>query len=238
MQKQRIWELDALRGLCILCVIVVHFLFDLQYFIGLELTLPGWFLFVQQYGGVIFVILSGCCATLGTRSFRSGVIVFGAGMLISLVTAGMYGLGLADRTVIVWFGVLHLLGLSMMLYPVLKKLPSVPMAVLALVIILTGYAITGTVVETHLLFPFGLVYHGFYSSDYFPIFPQLGWFLLGVVLGRTVYAGKQTLLPGRAQDFFLLRFLRWCGRQSLFIYLLHQPLLYGVLELLAALTRR
>ena len=237
MQKQRIWELDALRGLCILCVIVVHFLFDLQYFIGLNITLPAWFLFVQEYGGVIFVLLSGCCATLGSRSFRRGLIVFGAGMLISLVTAGMYWLGMADRTVIVWFGVLHLLGLCMMVYPIFRKLPTIPLAVLALCIILVGYAITGVVVGTPLLFPLGLVSPGFYSSDYFPIFPQLGWFLLGVVLGRTVYTRKQTLLPGAAKDFFLFRFFCWCGRQSLFIYLLHQPILYGVLELLAALTR-
>ena len=236
MQKQRIWELDTLRGLCILCVIVVHFLFDLQYFIGLNITLPAWFLFVQEYGGVVFVVLSGCCATLGSRSFRRGLLVFGAGMLISLVTAGMYGLGLSDRTVIVWFGVLHLLGICMMVYPLFRKLPTAPLAALALCIILIGYAITGLRVSAPFLFPFGLVTDHFFSSDYFPIFPQLGWFLLGVVLGRTVYAEKRTLLPGSAQNFFLLRFFCWCGRQSLFIYLLHQPILYGLLELLAALN--
>ena len=235
MQKQRIWELDALRGLCILCVIVVHFLFDLQFFIGLDLTLPAWFQFIQQYGGVIFVLLSGCCATLGSRSFRRGLLVFGAGMLISLVTAGMYGLGLSDRTVIVWFGVLHLLGICMMVYPLFRRLPTAPLAALALCIILIGYAITGLRVSAPFLFPFGLVTDHFFSSDYFPIFPQLGWFLLGVVLGRTVYAEKRTLLPGGAQNFFLLRFFCWCGRQSLFIYLLHQPILYGLLELIAAL---
>ena len=235
MQKQRIWELDALRGLCILCVIAVHFLFDLQYFISLNLTLPSWFQFIQQYGGVIFVLLSGCCATLGSRSFRRGLLVFGAGMLISLVTAGMYWLGLADRTVIVWFGVLHLLGICMMLYPLFRKLPSAPLAALALCILLIGYAITGLRVSVPFLFPFGLVTEHFFSSDYFPLFPQLGWFLLGVVLGRTVYAEKRTLLPGGAQNFFLLRFFCWCGRQSLFIYLLHQPILYGLLELIATL---
>ena len=183
-------------------------------------------------------MLSGCCATLGSRSFRRGLIVFGAGMLISLITAGMYWLGMADRTVIVWFGVLHLLGLCMMVYPLFRKLPTAPLAVLALCIILIGYAITGLRVSAPFLFPFGLVTDHFYSSDYFPIFPQLGWFLLGVVLGRTVYASKHTLLPGSAQNFFLLRFFRWCGRQSLFIYLLHQPILYGLLELLAALKQR
>ena len=234
-KTDRIWELDALRGFCILCVILVHLIYDLGYFIGMDLHLPAWYVFIQQYGGVIFVILSGCCATLGSRSFRRGLIVFGAGMLISLVTAGMYGLGLSDRTVIVWFGVLHLLGICMMVYPLFRRLPTAPLAALALCIILIGYAITGLRVSAPFLFPFGLVTDHFFSSDYFPIFPQLGWFLLGVVLGRTVYAEKRTLLPGGAQNFFLLRFFCWCGRQSLFIYLLHQPILYGLLELIAAL---
>ena len=40
--KPRIWELDALRGVCILCVIVVHFLFDLSFLGGLSLKLPAW----------------------------------------------------------------------------------------------------------------------------------------------------------------------------------------------------
>ena len=69
-RKQRIWELDALRGLCILCVVIVHFLFDLVYFVGLDVSFPPVYVFIQQYGGVIFVVLSGCCATLGSRSFR------------------------------------------------------------------------------------------------------------------------------------------------------------------------
>ena len=98
-KTDRIWELDALRGLCILCVILIHLIFDLIYFIGLDLHLPAWYVFIQQYGGVIFVVLSGCCATLGSRSFRRGCIVFACGMLISLVTFGMYRLGMASTTV-------------------------------------------------------------------------------------------------------------------------------------------
>ena len=145
-KNDRIWELDALRGICILCVILIHLIFDLIYFIGLDLHLPAWYVFVQQYGGVIFVVLSGCCATLGSRSFRRGCIVFSCGMLISLVTFGMYRLGMASRDVIVWFGVLHLLGVCMMLYPVYKKLPTQALAAVGVVLVVTGYLILGTVV--------------------------------------------------------------------------------------------
>ena len=173
-KNDRIWELDALRGVCILCVIAVHLIYDLGFFIGLDLHLPAWYVFIQQYGGVIFVILSGCCATLGSRSFRRGCIVFACGLLISLVTFGMYRLGMATRDVIVWFGVLHLLGVCMMLYPVYRRLPTPALAAIGIVLVVAGYLIAGTVVRAKFLFPLGLLYEGFTSSDYFPLLPHLG----------------------------------------------------------------
>lgn len=234
-RAERIWELDALRGLCILCVIIIHFLFDLNYFLGLNLALPAWYLFLQQYGGIIFVVLSGACATLGTRSFRRGLIVFGCGMLVTLVTFGMYRLGFVTSDVVVWFGVLHLLGVCMMLYPVFRKLPTLQLISCGIVLICVGYLMTGVIVQVKFLFPLGLVYEGFASGDYFPILPHLGWFMLGSGLGRLLYAEKRTRLPGSFQKRCFARALCWCGRSSLFIYLLHQPLVYGILMLILAL---
>ena len=228
--KPRIWELDALRGVCILCVIVVHFLFDLSFFGGLSLTLPAWYVFLQEYGGTIFVVLSGVCVTLGSKSVRRGLIVFACGMLITAVTYGMYRLGMSGADVVVKFGVLHLLGVCMLVYPAFKKLPPAALALLGLAIAITGYAIRGVVVPQHWLFPLGLTYEGFTSSDYFPLFPQLGYFLIGAAIGKTAYREKRTLLPGSFQKTGIARFFCWCGRQSLFIYLLHQPIVYGLLE--------
>ena len=228
--KSRIWELDALRGVCILCVIVVHFLFDLSFFGGLSLTLPAWYVFLQEYGGAIFVVLSGICVTLGSKSVRRGLIVFACGMLITAVTYGMYRLGMSGADVVVKFGVLHLLGVCMLVYPAFKKLPPAMLTVLGLVIAITGYAIRGIIIPQHWLFPLGLTYEGFTSSDYFPLFPQLGYFLIGAAIGKTAYREKRTLLPGSFQKTGIARFFCWCGRQSLFIYLLHQPIVYGLLE--------
>ena len=233
--KSRIWELDALRGVCILCVIVVHFLFDLSFFGGLDLTLPAWYVFLQEYGGAIFVVLSGVCVTLGSKSVRRGLIVFACGMLITAVTYGMYRLGMSGADVVVKFGVLHLLGVCMLVYPAFKKLPPAMLKVLCLVIAITGYAIRGIIVPQHWLFPLGLTYEGFTSSDYFPLFPQLGYFLIGAAIGKTAYREKRTLLPGSFQKTGIARFFCWCGRQSLFIYLLHQPIVYGLLELVLLL---
>lgn len=233
--KPRIWELDALRGFCILWVIVVHLVFDLSAFLGVQLSLGSVFSAVQNYGGTVFVVLSGLCATLGHRSFRRGALVFGCGMGITLVTLGMAWLGLADKSIVIWFGVLHLLGVCMMLYPLLRRLPTGLLAALGAAMVLAGYWLLQHRFGVQWLFPLGIVSATFESSDYFPLLPHLGWFMLGVVLGRTAYAGRRTLFPHAPAQAAPLRFLQACGRHSLWIYLIHQPLLYGAIWLIGLL---
>lgn len=240
--KNRIWELDALRGICILCMIVVHFVFDLNEFGGLGLIMPAWFNFCQRYGHILFILISGICAALASRSFRRGVIVFGAGLLITGVTLFMVYVLKFNRSLSIYFGILHLLGLCMMLFPLFKRLPVWALAVLGAAFLALGVWLAALEplrmdfpsVPGLLLGALGIRTTGFYSGDYFPIFPNLGWFLLGAVLGRTVYRRRESLLPRVNSDFWLLRFFRFCGRHSLWIYLLHQPLLAGLTMLLAA----
>jgi uncharacterized membrane protein len=83
------------------------------------------------------------------------------------------------------------------------------------------------------LIPLGFVPPRFATSDYFPLLPNLGFFLLGTVLGRTVYRKKETLLPMVSEKNVLVRFFSFCGRQSLLIYLAHQPILAGICMLLS-----
>ena len=88
----------------------------------------------------------------------------------------------------------------MLVYPAFKKLPPATLTVLGLVIAITGYAIRGIIVPQRWLFPLGLTYEGFTSSDYFPLFPQLGYFLIGAAIGKTAYREKRTLLPGSFRE--------------------------------------
>lgn len=232
--KQRIWELDAFRGLCILGVMIVHFVYDLVDLYGLiSWEYPAWFSFVKNWGGVLFLLLSGICVTLGSRSVRRGLIVIAAGMIVSAVTYGMYRFGFADKSITIYFGVLHCLGVCMLLWTAFKKLPWWALVVIGCIFVATGMYFRELTVESPWLFPLGLTTPTFASSDYFPLLPYLGFFLLGAAMGRTVYAKKQTLLPKVNSRNFILRFLQWCGRQSLLIYLLHQPVLSGICTLIS-----
>ena len=231
--KKRIWELDALRGFCLLGVIAVHLIFDLTVLYPIiDWRYPEWFNFLQEWGGSVFLVLSGVCVTLGSHPVRRGAIVFGAGMLITAVTYGMYALGFTNNSIVIWFGVLHCLGICMLLWPVFGKAPRWLLAVAGVAFVALGLYFSTLFVETHWLFPLGLKYRGFISGDYFPIFPHLGFFLLGAFLGKTVYARKQSLLPKVNARIFPLNALQFIGRHSLEVYLLHQPVLAGICYLL------
>lgn len=228
--KKRIWELDALRGFCILGVIVVHFLYDISSLYDLVDLHSPVFNFIALWGGTVFLILSGLCVTLGSHPVRRGLIVFGCGMLITLVTCAMYWLGMQDRGIIIYFGVLHCLGICMLLWPLLRRLPLWAMAVLGIALVLAGH-LPNLRADHPWLIPFGVTCPGFSSADYFPLLPHLGYFLLGAVLGKTLYRKKQTLFPKVNDQLLPIRFLSRCGKLSLLIYLVHQPLLTGLIWL-------
>ena len=59
MIKKRIWELDALRGLCILGMLVFHLIYDITQLYGLiNWQMPGWLTVVAEVGGGVFILLS------------------------------------------------------------------------------------------------------------------------------------------------------------------------------------
>jgi uncharacterized membrane protein len=72
------------------------------------------------------------------------------------------------------------------------------------------------------------------TQDFVPVFPWFGYVLAGLALGKTIdfrrfVRPKTGSMPERA--------LIWAGRNSLGIYLVHQPILFGALSVVAmALT--
>ena len=230
--KKRIWELDALRGLCILMVLAFHLIFDLvEVFRLVRWDYPGWFLLLRDWGGLIFLILSGICVTLGSRSVRRGLTVLGCGMACTAVTVSMTFFGF-HPSMIIWFGVLHCLGTCMLLWPLFQKYPWWALLLLGLTGIALGFLFLRLRVDTVWLIPLGLMFPGFASSDYFPLLPHLGFFLTGTALGKTLYGKKRSLFPSAPRWAEPLTF---CGRHSLWIYLLHQPVLYVVCLILASI---
>lgn len=236
MEKQRIWEIDAFRGLFVIGMVAVHLVYDLQSFFGLPFLADSqMYYFVASWGGVLFFLISGICATLGSRPVRRGLIVLGCGFVVSAATVVMYLVDMSGKDILIYFGVLHCLGVCMILWPLVKKLPWWALALLGAGIVAAGLYLSRMRFETGLwLVPLGLMPSGFASSDYFPLLPFLGFFLLGAVLGKTLYKNKKTLFPRISPENWLIRSFCWIGKWSLAIYILHQPVLMGVVYALEA----
>ena len=76
-------------------------------------------------------------------------------------------------------------------------------------------------------FPLGVITPGFYSADYFPIFPWMFVFFAGASIGLWAVRGKFPAFMAKSR----LRPLAFVGRHALLIYILHQPVLYGLFSL-------
>ena len=242
--SRRIFILDTLRGFLLIHMLVYHLLFDLVAFYGWKLPwytgMPGYLW--EQFGCWGFIGISGVSTMLGHHPIRHGLVVLGCGVVVSLVTA------VATPADAVHFGVLTFLGcaslLTTLLRPGLDRIPpKVGLALCAVLFVLTKAVPSGGLgllnfrllslptswYSFYWLYPVGLPKRLFASSDYFPLIPWIFlfwcgrylWQLSGSRVARTRAAGCSI------QPF------TWAGQNSLWIYMLHQPVLYGLLFLLS-----
>lgn len=219
--------LDTLRGFSIILVIIHHALYDFIVF----LDAPQWLESIRTaifFGAYIFILLCGICCNYSRSNLKRGVKTLALAMIITLVTGVM--------NMVIRFGILHFLAFCMIFYAFTEKMwknaPRLPTMATALLLFLLTYKLQfGVVTEYRHLWMFGLTYRGFYSSDYFPILPWVFIFVIGVILGQYI---KEDRAPDAVYDFEI-KPLSFIGRHSLVIYIVHQPILYGLCMILAKL---
>ena len=167
-------------------------------------------------------IMSGITCQFSRDNFRKSLQLLAAAFLVS-------GFSLVIREVsgedhhFIRFGILHCYGFSRLIYVwLLEKRSNRTLIILALAILAVGYYLRAVpvIVETSLLYPFGFYEAGVSARDYWPLLPYLGWFLLGVILGRTVYRERKSLIRGKWQGQGT-RWLQTLGRYSGPIYFFH-----------------
>ncbi len=214
-------EIDALRGLAVLCMIFFHGFLDAS-FLGL-LTFHAfvwpWILAVRAVQ-ILFLILVGVSVFLSSRPFEDqcvrGVKIFGAGLLVSLATYWFFP---SDY---VRFGVLHCIGVAIPLVALFKTRPRGAVLGVVGVLMATSF-LQSSSYGAFWSIPFGLPPADFRTLDYFPLFPWLSVPLLGLFVASRVYPQRQpTGLAVLAQ----VPGIGFLGRHALAIYLLHQPILY------------
>jgi uncharacterized membrane protein len=226
-EKKRIEIIDALRGLAVVLMVIHHLLYNLTAFLSAPLWLftnPVFDILHYIFAG-LFILLAGVSSRFSRSNTQRGSIVIVLAVLVTYVTNRM------DMPI--WFGILHLLGFSMMFFGLTEKfwdvIPSKAAPFVYIPLIVTSALMkTYIPIESEnlwirdMLNVLGWPQPDFLSFDYFPILPWIFVFLLGTWVGVNIRDRK---LPGWFYEITPPVFPA-IGRKSLLIYILHQPVLY------------
>jgi len=234
---ERFWEIDFFRGSAVILMIIFNYAFALRYFgiydVGLGFLF--WWLFPRLIAGA-FIFIAGLSLAVSYsrlkgkriiyRKFISrGLKIFSLGLLITLVTFFLV------PSVFVMFGILHFIGAAVMLSPIFLKLDRKYILIAALSSLVAGIYLQGFSVSFPWLLWLGFIPENLITLDYFPLLPWLGIFLLGIYSSGILYKNGRRIFRISKQPAGS-RLVCLLGRNSLLIYMLHQPLLTTVLLLL------
>lgn len=242
----RFCEVDLLRGIAILSMVFYHFAFDLNYFGLVKIDVnSGIFLSLAHLTVTLFLLLVGLSLYLshsraewlgqrdrfGAKLVRRSAWILSLALCITAVTYLFIGRGY------IVFGVLNLIGLSLLLaYPFLRM--GWKNFIVGSVLIILGWQVQGISVNHYWLLWLGLAPAGFYSLDYVPVLPWFGVVLYGVGLGGLLYPGYRRRVSQNDQltiaGYSFIKLLCYLGRNSLAVFLVHQPLLILLLILAGA----
>jgi uncharacterized membrane protein len=225
-------EIDMVRGIAILMMILFHSVFDLSFFgiSAIDVSAGFWRYFAFSTAA-LFLLVVGISLTLSHARASASLSGYqlarkflyrGAGIFLLglLVTAGTW-LYLKEGFIV--FGILHLIGISVMISPLLFRFKLFNI-ILGLFFIVIGFFLT-TVTGPVWLLPFGVHPATFWSVDYEPVFPWTGIVLVGMGLGEYLYPGGVRKFMLSCIPAFFIRPLASLGRHSLIIYLVHQPVI-------------
>jgi uncharacterized membrane protein len=236
----RFFEIDTTRGIAIVMMIVFHTVFDLSFFHIAPVTVAtGFWRYFAMATASLFLLVAGISLVVSRARSLQKLTGFALARKFLVRGAGIFALGLLV-TLATWlylhegfivFGILHLIGVSVMLSVLFFRFGKVNI-LWGLLCIAGGFFIRNITGPVWLL-PLGIMPASFASVDYTPLIPWFGMVLIGMGIGETLYSGGVRRFPAPRIPGRLVSPLMFLGRHSLIIYLVHQPV---IILLLAAVT--
>lgn len=214
--RKRIWEIDFFRGIALILMIIFHIVFDLKEFADVPVNyVSGFYYYVGKAAGILFILIAAVSCYFSTNNLKRGLQVLGMGILITIVSH------LYNPSYGIKFGILHFLGVSIIIYPLFKDMNKWLLVILGTLIIILGNYFKLINMPFDYLFIFGLSSDLFVSADYYPLLPWFGVFLYGIFIRKILYKEKRSLLQGDLKG----NIINYLGRHTFIFYLVHQPLI-------------
>lgn len=218
MKSQRLIFLDTIRGMLLLIMIIYHYFFNLAYFFNCPINLKAFPLnIIPPLFSALFLFVSGFSSNLSNNSVKRGFYVLFWAMIITLVTF------FVAPEAPIYFGILHCIGVMMVLKEILLKNLSNQQLIIIAVFLLFFAFISSNYYPNHNYFLFlGLRSRSFASLDFYPLIPHGAYFVLGLVFGKNFRPSFLTRKPKNK----IGEVISLAGKNSLKVYLLHQPLFF------------
>ena len=226
---------DTLRGVAIVLMIAYHFSFDLNYYriLNIDFNHAPFWLGVRAFILSLFLGLVGVSLHLATarglnarRYLRRLLLLLACAGLVSLASYQMF-----PRTFI-YFGILHCIAVASVLGLLFTQLYWSNL-LLGCAVIAAGLLYHDAAFDSRLLGSIGFMTYKPLTEDYVPLAPWFGVVLIGMFLGKSVFAREPAPTWARWHSAHpLARLLAFGGRHSLLIYMLHQPVMLGALYLI------
>lgn len=237
--SKRFIEIDIIRGLAIVLMIFGHILWDLDYF-GVFTINSGIYSSLQKFVPQMFFLIVGIGIIVSYKRksldsnqeknyykhliFR-GLKVFSLGLVLSA-----FSIIFMPNTPVI-FGVLHCIGLSIILsvpFLMLRKYN----LIFAAILLIIGFWFSQINIQNptllHLIIGLHPAEVWTFTVDYFPILPWFGIVVLGIAVGGFLYCGdKRRFRIPELEKYKPAKLISWIGQHSLGIYLLHQPIIAG-----------
>ncbi len=224
MTKKRIFEVDFLRGVAIVLMVIFHISFDLNHFKYIDIDIYRgieW----QIFRAVIvslFLLLVGVGMLLAyekgintKKLMRRLFILFFASLLITIATKFVF------PNTWIYFGIIHLIFVTSIVGLVFINYPNLSLVVGVAIIV--GYFLGFLPLSWMYDFLKPLLDLPEHSEDLARFFPWFGVVLIGIFLGKYQFFNLKISQNSITQKLALF------GQHSLIIYLVHQPILFGSL---------
>lgn len=243
--RRRIRLFDTLRGAAVLSMILFHLVYDMVFFYGIGADVwaasplvPLWRASISW----LFLFIAGAMCTFSRNNFKRAALYLGVALAIYIATS------LIDASVTISFGIIYCMGACTLAAALLAQLGFSPkgygwaasflIVFLMLLALPQGkislFGITLLELPRSLYHAGGLSWLGipgtdFISADYYPLLPYLFLFLAGWSCGL-VWREEGYTSPLWDSSIGPLGFL---GRHALPIYIIHQPLLLLICQLIS-----
>jgi uncharacterized membrane protein len=240
-EPARIPLFDVARGAALAAMALYHFSWDLEFFGLADLGVtenPLWIAFARTIAGSFLALVGLSLFLAQSRGIRwKGFLrriatIAAAASAITLLSA------YADPDGIIWFGILHCIAVSSVLGLAFLRAPLWLVLLSATACLAAPFFLSSPAFNAPAWLWLGLASDPVPSNDYNPLLPWFGCVLLGIAAARLVLPRAANAAWARWQpQSAASRALALAGRHSLLVYLVHQPILLGIVWAVSWLSR-